>query len=60
MEIDNGNTSDGTEFRAADITAWLRYSKTLDYCNFESPEMQKKVVLSLNEGKQEMEEYLQS
>lgn len=32
----------------------------LDYYDFGSPEMKKRIALSMNDGKQEMEEYLQS
>lgn len=59
-ELDNGYTPDGTECGAADIRAWLSTFMKLDYCDFGSPETKKNVVLSINDGKQEMEEYLQS
>lgn len=48
------------EFGVADITAWLLTFMKLDYYDFGSPEMKKREVLPINDGKQEMEDYLQS
>ena len=56
-KTDDGYTSNGTEFGAAGVRAWLLPYMKLDYYDFGSPEI-KKVVLSTNDV-QEKEEYLQ-